>query len=502
MRKDFDLVLVNPGDCKQVYQNLGDELTGIEPPIWSGLLATFIRKHDLRVAIIDSVAENLSATETAIRITDSAPLLTAIVVYGQNPSASTMVMPAAGAICREIKQIAPDQKIIMLGGHVAALPEQTLNEEATDFVCDGEGPYTLLELLRQLKTQNPDLSAVPGLLFSNGNDLMRNDPAALVTDLDIEMPGVAWDLLPMDKYRAHNWHCFSHIHERSPYAAIYTSLGCPFHCDFCCIQAPFKSGEYALGNSAEVDSYRRWSPESVIAQIDILVNKYGVRNLKIADELFVLNSKHVIGICDLIIDRGYELNIWAYSRVDSWNDKMLKKMKRAGINWLCLGIESGSNRVRQDVHKGYGENVLIEAVKSIKNMGIHIIANYLFGLPEDDMESMQQTLNLALELNCEFANFYCAMAYPGSKLYNRVMEASIHLPDSWSGYSQHAYDTLPLSTKHLSGVEVLRFRDQAFQSYFTDTNYLNMIRETYGSEVVAHIKNMTLHRLKRKFLPN
>jgi len=358
----------------------------------------------------------------------------------------------------------------------------------------------VLELLTALKSSSPSFDKVRGLLYWNCEKVVQNSPAPLVTDMDGEMLGIPWDLLPMDRYKAHNWHCFTHVNERKPYGAIYTSLGCPFHCDFCCIMAPFKRGEQIMGYSAKVNSYRLWSPESVIAQIDTLVNTYGVKNIKFADEIFVLNKNHVAGICDLIIERGYDLNIWAYARVDSCSEELLYKMKKAGINWLCLGIESGNSRVRDDMHKGYRHDDVFKAVESIRKAGIFIMANYLFGLPEDDLESMNETLNLALELNCEYANFYCAMAYPGSNLYERAIKENLPLPDSWTGYSQLSYDSMPLPTKYLSGAEVLRFRDRAFQTYFNNPDYLNMIQEKFGTEVIAHIKQMVSMPLKRKYL--
>ena len=127
-----------------------------------------------------------------------------------------------------------------------------------------------------------------------------------MTDLDAEMPGVAWDLLPMERYRAHNWHCFGE-HAREPYAALYTTLGCPYHCTFCCIQAPFKSGEAAAGYQSSVNSYRFWSPASVRRRSSRRWSSgYGVRHVKIADEMFVLNTRHVTAICDLIIERGFD----------------------------------------------------------------------------------------------------------------------------------------------------------------------------------------------------
>ena len=148
----LDLLLVNPGNRSEVYQSLGASLAAIEPPIWAGLLASFVRNRGFSVLILDADAEGLTPDETAEQITEMAPLLTAVVVYGHNPSASTQVMPAAGAICRAVKNRARELKLLLLGGHVAALPRRTLVEEDADFVCGGEGPYTILELLQALKS--------------------------------------------------------------------------------------------------------------------------------------------------------------------------------------------------------------------------------------------------------------------------------------------------------------------------------------------------------------
>src|SRR5438093_8677588 len=293
-----------------------------------------------------------------------------------------------------------------------------------------------------------------------------NPAAPLVMDVEHEMPGIAWDLMPMAQYRAHNWHCFGDL-QRQPYAAIYTTLGCPYHCSFCCIQAPFRQGEKAAGLRTSANSYRYWSAERVLDQIDVLVNQYGVRNLKIADEMFVLNRKHVLGICDRLIERGYDLNIWAYARVDTIKPGMLEKLKAAGFNWLALGIEAGADRVRANVDKGFAQEEIYRVIARVRDAGINVIGNYIFGLPEDDLETMQATLDLALALNCEFANFYSAMAYPGSPLYALAIENGWSLPPAWSGYSQHAVDTLPLPTRHLSAADVLRFRAQAFETYYT-----------------------------------
>jgi len=489
--KRIDVLLVNPGSRMAVYQELGDRYSAIEPPSLAGLFATFLRKHGLSVAIVDAPAANLSPTGVAETIRDNfEPALIVMVVYGFQPSASTQNMTAASETCAAIKAVRGDWRIMMTGTHPAALPERTLLEEKIDFVCDREGPDTILLTAQALKARSADFSKIPSLWYRDGNAIRSNAPGELMDDLDGNMPGVAWDLLPMKEYRAHNWHAFENIGERSPYVSIHTSLGCPYKCTFCCINAPF-------GKS----SYRMWSPETVIKEIDLLVDKHGVKNIKFVDEMFVLNRNHVLGICDRIIERGHDLNIWAYARVDTVKDEFLDKLARAGFRWLALGIESGSKHLRDGVEKGrFGSTDILKVVKKIQDAGINVIGNYIFGLPDDTHESMRETLDLALEANCEFANFYCAMAYPGSKLYAMAVEKKWQLPGSWIGYSQHSYEAVPLRTDTLTSAEVLNFRDNAFHQYFTDESYLALVRRKFGEDVVGHIRDMTKIRLRRKLL--
>lgn len=495
----IDILLINPGGRLNSYQALASQFAAIEPPVWAGLIATFLRIKGHKVAILDANAFDLSPDEVAQHVAESSPLLVAVVVYGHNPSASTPVMPAAGAICRAVRLRIPEQMQALVGGHVAALPEETMRDEVADFVVAGEGPQAIHELLVQLKTLTPDFSQVRGVLCRASQGVTSTPPAPIVSELDSQMPGIAWDLLPMERYRAHNWHCFDGM-QRTPYAAIYTSLGCPCHCSFCCIQAPFKSGEPVSGYPAHSNSYRMWSPLSVIAEIDILVNRYAVRNIKFADEIFVMNQAHVEGICDLIIERGYDLNIWAYARIDTLRPELLPKMRKAGFRWLALGIESASERVRQDSSKGFDGSKIRVGVEQIRANGINVGANYIFGLPEDDHESMQATLDLALELNTEWANFNCAMAYPGSLLYRQAIKEGWALPETWSGYSQYAYDSLPLPTRYLTAAEVLGFRDKAFNAYFTSQRYLELVKARFGEEAFEHVAGITNTKLKRKLL--
>ena len=492
MTQRLDLLLVNPGSRSQVYGKLASTLSGIEPPIWAGLVAAVVRQRGFSVKVFDAEAENWSPEYTAEKVAEENPLLADIEVLGANPSASsTPKMTAAGEVARAIKKKTPQSKTIFSGLHPSALPEQTLRKEAADFVCQGEGFHTIPLLLEALKShKKPDYCHIPGLWYIEKDKITSGPMAPLVNPDDLPM--VAWDLLPMDKYRAHNWHCFDHIDQRQPYAVIYTSLGCPFNCSYCNIHALY-DGKAGI---------RFRSPEKVVEEIDFLVKNYKVRNIKFLDELFALKEDRVTHICDLIIQGGYDLNIWAYARVDTVNERMLKKMKRAGINWLAYGFESASSEVRRGVSKKFGEDVVSKAVATTKAAGIYIIGNFIFGLPDDNLETMRETLDMAKEFNFEYVNFYTAMAYPGSQLYQDAVKQGVALPEEWYGYSQYTEETLPLPTKYLSAAEVLRFRDRAFKEYLGNPKYLAMMREKFGPKVVEHVEGMLKFEIHRKLLKN
>jgi radical SAM superfamily enzyme YgiQ (UPF0313 family) len=487
MSRTAKIVLINPGDKKQVYQGLGIDMAAVEPPYWIAAIAAYLRGKGFSPAVIDANAENLSPNETASRVAEISPLLVAVIVFGSQPSASTQNMTSAINICQALKSTSV--KIAVGGLHPSALPRRTLKELGADFVIEGEGQYSLERLLMILQEGAADYSSVPGLWYVSPNGVKNNPRAPLISDLDRELPVAAWDLLPMSAYRAHNWHCFDDVERRSPYAAIYTSLGCPFGCVFCCINTLF--GKQGI-------RYR--SPGAVLDEIGILREKYGVKNLKIIDELFIFDERHYMPIINGLIKKDYSMNIWAYARVDTVQPENLAKLKKAGINWLALGIESADAAVREGARKKMRTEDIRAVVNAIQSAGIRVIGNFIFGLPEDRLKTMKETLELAMELNCEFANFYCAMAYPGSHLYDIAVEQQWALPKEWYGYSQHSYETLPLPTKYIRADEVLRFRDDAFHSYFENPKYLAMIKDKFGSDVKDYIVRMTGTRLKRRIL--
>lgn len=488
----MDVCLVKTFNSGLVYQSI-QEFAAVEVPVWSALMADYLRKRKYSVIILDAEASRLTLEETAQRIEEIGALLTVFVVYGHQPSASSQLMPDTVSVHDILKSSAPFMKTLLVGTHPSALPAETLVETRSDFVCTGEGPVTVSGLVDIIKFNGSYFQEVGSLCYREENEI-RITKSASLADLDADLSTAAWDLLPMSAYKAHNWHCFGHINERRPYASLYTSLGCPFKCSFCCINAPF-------GKS----TIRYLNPEHVIKEIDILVNDYGVKNIKIPDEMFVLHKNHVISICDLIIERKYDLNIWAYARIDTVQDIFLEKLKLAGFNWLALGIESGSEYVRNGALKQIDENDIRDTVRKIQSHGINVCANYIYGLPDDTYESMEQTMQMAIELNAEWANFYCAMAYPGSPLHSFAKSNNIELPEGstgpgWIGYSQHAYETFPLRNEHLSRSDIIKFRDESHIRYFERTEYLEMLETKFGTDTRSHVEKMNSVKLSRKFI--
>jgi len=492
-----EVLFIHPGNHKKNYQDLAKEFTAIATPAWTLLLANYMRINGISTAIYDVNVEGWDGSVIKELAAKYSPKLVVLMVYGHNPSASTQTMPAAIKIIKDIKKFNSEIPVAVGGIHPSALPERTLNETGADYIIQGEGAYTLLGLAKMLQGRG-EIGKISGLWFKEKGAPKFTSPPMVIADLDGELPDYAWDLLPdLNNYRAHNMHCFQDFNKskmpdfsdiRSPYVAMNTSLGCPYNCSYCCINAIF--GKPGI---------RYWSPERVVGWFAELADKYKIKNIRLDDELFILDPKRVEKICDLIIERQLDLNLWVYGRVDTIKDSLLKKMKRVGINWICLGIESGNEHVRNNVNKNIRKDIR-QVVKSIQANGIYVLGNYMLGLPEDDLRTMEETLQLAIELNCEFANIYAVMAYPGSQLYLWSAKQKGHIPDKWEAFSQHGFETQPLPTRHLTAEQVLRFRDEAFVRCLNNDRFLGMITEKFGDKTRDHLEKMLKIRVKRRIL--
>lgn len=503
--KKLDVLLINPGASSKIYQRLADQFTAIEPPTWALLLAESCRSNGLSVNILDCDALRLSYEAAADSVVIHNPRLVCFVVYGQNPNSGTTNMEGAIGLAKVLKDLSPHIKIAFIGTHTSALPEEVLSYKCVDFVIIGEGVYALQNLLR---TDLADVKNVKGIGWKDDFGFVRlNEPEQLVPQerMDVDLPGYAWDLLPfrntpLDLYRAHLWHAnFQSV--RTPFAAIYTSLGCIYRCQFCVINSVNRT-DYSDGiSAADSNKMRFWSKEWVLREIEKLVS-LGVKYIRYSDEMAILKPSHFIPIVEEVGARGLNIHSWMYGRVDSVKEKYLESLVNGGIKWIALGIESGAQNIRHEVTKGSFKDLNIrDIVQKIRDFDINVIANYIVGLTGDTLETMQRTQDLAIELNTEMMNVYPCMALPGSPLHLEARQKGWELPNTFSGYSFHSYDCMPLRTDQLTSAEILKFRDDFWQKYMTNQNYLELVKcKVGGIEAVNNIKSVSQIKLKRKLL--
>jgi anaerobic magnesium-protoporphyrin IX monomethyl ester cyclase len=502
----LDVLFVIPNSSKKIYQSLANNFSAIEPPTWALLLASSMLKNNYSCEILDCDALQLNETEAITKIKESKSRLICFVLYGQQPNQGTFLMIGATSLAKNLKNNFPDIKVAFVGSHISALPREVLSYSYIDFVFINEGVYALRDLLKTNLKDN--LNKVNGIGYKDkDNNLILNPPSRLVDekDMNTDLPGYAWELLPkknrtLDLYRAHFWHTFFSEKDRTPFASVYSSLGCKFGCNFCMINIVNRTSLDPVAKSSDFKIMRHWDPIFFVDQLEILAN-YGVKTIRLSDEMFFLNKKFYVPILEEIIKRGLKFNMWAYARVDTVREDQLALFKKAGINWLALGIEASNQEIRRNIDKGRFETINIkDVVKLIKSFDINIVGNYIFGFPEDTIKTMEQTLELAMELKTEHANFYPCQALPGSPLYFEAKEKNWDLPRSYEEYAFFSYECKPLRTNHCTSSEVLEFRDKAFIKYFSNPIYLDFIQKKFGVENKNNVLNMLKIKLKRKIL--
>lgn len=484
----LDILLITPNDKKNIYSNCLSKELASAPPYWMAMLGGWLRNQGISVSMIDAEAEDLSPEAAAERVKYLNPRLVGLVVTGTNLTASTWKMHGAGILAAAIKEVC-GVPIFGYGYHVSAVPEKTLREEKIDFVVLGEGFGTAKELAEALG--NP--SAYPkirGLWYKlEDGTIAGNNNLQVITNLD-EIPYDGFDLLPKVSYRNHFHFSFDDLSRRNTYGNFMSSLGCPYNCKFC-----------AIGKFSGHNNLRLRSVEKTMAEIEYWLDR-GAWYMRVFDECFNFNRAHAVKICNAIIERGYDINMWINARTELVDEDLLELFYKAGIRWLGYGFESGSKRIRGNVQKAqYGEDTIRKVTKMTQDAGLAICGNLMFGLPGDDLVSMAESLQMARELCWEWPNFYCTMAYPGSRLYDEAVEKGVKLPVSWLGYAQLGYETEPLPGENLTSAEILAFRDYAYDEYFRDnTKYFNYMEKKYGPQVVKAIKDSLNKKLPRRIL--
>lgn len=484
MRKGCLLFTIN--SKSRLYGLTENNYSAIQPNICMGLLDSYLESKGIEVQMIDETY-NYSIPDMVSIIEKEQPLLFGVICSGANPSSSTMSMVGAINFFKELNGRKLNSKGFIQGGHPSVLPERTLQETGVDFVIRGEG-YLTIEQLYQSLLGNNDYSKIKGLAFYKDNQYIDTGFGDLVK-VNI-LPRVNWEKLNPNKYKCHNWHGFEDINNRSPYGVLWTSFGCPHSCSFCCINNVFGKRSYRLRDM-----------KLVLEEIDLLVTQYGVKNIKIMDELFIIKHPRIEEFYQGLKKRKYDLNIWAYARMDSVTPEILEKLRSVGVKWVAYGIESINDNILVDVIKDYDVKFYDRVIDMTKKVDIAICADIIAGLWLDSKETLEETYQWCVSKNFEWLNIYPAFAYPGTNMCKEyISKGRMEVPKNWEAYALYGYNCSPLKSKHISSKEILEWRDSKFLQYHNRPEYLDMIEKKYSKETREHIVEMTKHKLSRKIL--
>src|SRR3989344_4193672 len=398
-------LLIAPNYLK-VYSYVSEEATMILPPLGLAYIAGYLRANDIDVQVLDLAALRNNDEQAEKAIAKSNADLVAM-------AATTNTITEAYNIARIAKKVL-NAKVAVGGPHPTMMPQRTLEEcKDIDYCIISEAEETMLEL-----AQGKPLATILGLAYRDKNGIVHvNAQRPLIQDLD-KLPPPARDLLPLDKY-------WTPGVRRYPFATIMTSRGCPYSCTFC-------SNYRTQGKQ-----FRYRSAENVLAEIDELVNKYGVKEINIIDDNFTFMPQRVKEICDLLIQRNYDLILKTGNgiRSDRVTLPMLKHMKKAGFYLVAFGIESGNPEILKKMRKGETKEHLINAVKWAKQAGLLTEGFFMFGNEGEGRKEMLETIQFAKDLDLNFAQFQVYTPVPGSPYYDKIMKEGKVFSTKWEDFN-------------------------------------------------------------------
>lgn len=311
-----------------------------------------------------------------------------------------------------LKQIYPDAPIISGGGLATTNNRLLFDRTPVDITVAGEGEQTILELCRTIQT-NGSLSEVAGICYRQNDHIESNAQRKNIEDLDT-VPFPAWDLLPMDIYLknpiwgdvAGNSSGFRKDVNITRSMNIIASRGCPYSCNYC---------YHLFGRS----SFRFRSVHNIAAEIEILVNRYGVDFIGFVDDNVMASEKRMLAFCDLMENKRFPITWGCHGRVTSAKPELLNRMAELGCVWIGYGIESGSQKILDAMNKKARIEQAKKAIQNTRKAGIYPNTTFIFGYPGETLETIQETVEFKREMGIECGSFF-ATPYPGTPLYEQT----------------------------------------------------------------------------------
>jgi anaerobic magnesium-protoporphyrin IX monomethyl ester cyclase len=434
-----DIVFLNlPVSDKELYGNFAVSASH-EPPLGLCYLAAVTRAKGYKTKIIDAKVEGLNFKQAAEKIINYKPQFVGI-------TAVTLSIVAARKFAKLLKQNDPGLKIILGGPHITALPKETMEySDAFDVGVIGEGEATIIELLDALRQKVP-LEGVSGIVYRNNGKIAITSPRQMINDLDI-LPMPAWDLLP--RLDRHYFPPPPSLY-RLPSFSIITSRGCPYNCIFC--------DKSAFGNKI-----RSHSPDYVLRMIKDLYNNYNIRDLRINDDNFVLLRQNVFEICRLLKEEKLDLSFCCLSSVQVINEETARALKGAGCWQLRFGLESGSQRILDNIQKCANLNQARRAIGLTHDSGIESYGFFMIANPGETKETIRETIDFAKSLPLDVFKLNFLTPLPGCNLWNNAEEYGT-FNRSWEKLSFHIE---PMFIPYgLTKEEIVQYKKVAFREFY------------------------------------
>jgi len=363
------------------------ELTASFPHVGLGYIASVLRSNGVSVKILDVAVSNRREVDDFLNQSFN--------LVGITTTSATY--DKALKIADEVKVRNPTTKVVLGGPHIGIAMEKSLDRSSViDYAVYGEGEYTLLELVRLLETGNHStekLQRICGLIFRD-ESIVLTEPRPWIRNLD-SLPFPAWDLFPIERYDQH---------------VLLTSRGCPFNCSFCAV--PILWGRH----------WRARSVSNVVDEVRWVISTFGKKPFYIADDNFTMDTDRIESFCDEI----RSLNIQWFCqgvRAERVTKAMLKKMKDAGCIGIALGVESADPMVLKNIDKGETVEDIEKAVTMIRDTDINIHGLFMIGNIGDTYNTIKKSIDFAINQSFTTFDFYLALPYPQTKLWNYVEES-------------------------------------------------------------------------------
>lgn len=438
------VLLINPSITQEeVYAKYSAGAPCL-PPLGLCYMAAVLLEKGHPTKILDCVAENISLIRVQKEVEEFKPDLVGV-------TSTTVSYAAAQKTLDAIKEVDHGIKTVLGGAHMSTLPRVTMAESGNiDAGVFGEGEYTLLEVVDRLEN-GESLEGVNGVIARQDGRLMMNKPRDPVENLD-EIPFPARHLLK-------DLRLYSHTPFRGAkfMTTMITSRGCPFKCGFC-DQAVFGR------------SWRYHSPEYVVEEMSYLKDIYGIDFISFEDDNFMLSKKRTIEICQKMIKEQLSMLWSCLGHTSEVDEEVLSWMKKAGCRTIYLGIESGSPRILELINKKASLEEIRNSVERIKKHKISVTGSFILGLPTENEEEMEKTVDFALSLPLDGITFFLFTPYPNTPLRDLALEHG-KVSDEWKSYSGHP-GSLPFIPEGMSEEFLLNIQKKAYRKFLLRPGYL------------------------------